>query len=112
MLRVSKCTMRPISGRPAPRMSLMVSSACTQPTRPGQHAQYARLGTARRGARRRRLGIETAVARGPSADRRRTPCLRIGRCCRGTFGFPSITQAHRGFTSSGPGSVAPSTMMS
>ena len=33
--RVSKCIMRPMSGLPVPRISLIASSACTQPTIPG-----------------------------------------------------------------------------
>ena len=32
---VSKCIMRPMSGVPWPRISLIASSACTQPTSPG-----------------------------------------------------------------------------
>ena len=46
-----------------PRISLIASVAWIDADDPGQHAEHAALGAARHQSRRRRLGIEAAVAR-------------------------------------------------
>ena len=59
----SKSSSRPTSGSPMPSASLSASFACSEPMMPGQHAEHAALGAARRELRRRRLREEAAVAR-------------------------------------------------
>ena len=59
----SKSSRRPTSGSPIPSASFSASFAWIEPITPGQHAEHAALGAARRELRRRRLREQAAVAR-------------------------------------------------
>ena len=58
----SKSSSRPVSVSPAPMISFSASLAWSEPTMPGQDAEHAALGAARSELRRRRGGVEAAVA--------------------------------------------------
>ena len=73
---------RPISGSPMPVSSLIVSVAWISATRPGQHAEHTALGAGRHRARRRRLGIEAAVAGTAARIEDASPGRRSGRSSR------------------------------
>ncbi len=63
MRSASKIRKRPMSGSPAPMISLIVSVAWMQPMTPGQHAEHAAFRAARDEPGRRRLRVEAPVAR-------------------------------------------------
>ena len=84
---------RPTSGSPIPRISLTRLGRLNRSDDPGKHAENPAFGAARDESRRRRLGMQTAIARSVRARRTPRPALRNARCCRTHSADPPSTQA-------------------